>query len=166
MLPAILGGALVLALVAWAASHVGDAPPDDPPVAALGPAPAAQPSADGDAQADGGAEELPPEAAAENAAPDDPADPFDVPLRSAGAVEAQRGGFTWVVTREGTPPAEQAASYRAAGYRAGVLRSEVDGRTIERVCLGQFRTADDALAARPDLPERVPADRWLLRIPL
>jgi hypothetical protein len=161
LLPAVLGGALVLALIGWAASDAGapDAPtaetPGDVPVAVADPAPPDQGAADSVAVA---------AVPTENARPSETADPFDAPLRGSGTVDAERGGFTWVVTREGTPPAEQAANYRAAGYRAGVLRSEVDGRSIERVCLGQFRTTGEALAARPDLPASVPADRWLLRL--
>ena len=152
LLPALLGAVAVLVLIAWAAS--GDGAADDVPA----PAPVATVPAD-PAPAVEGPADTPDDAAPADAAPEDP---FASPLYGAGGIDAARGGFTWVVTREGSTPVAQAASYTAAGYRAAVLRSASGGRTIERVCLGQFRTAEEAMAAQSDLPDGVPADRWLL----
>ena len=153
LLPALLAGLVVLGLLAWSASgpdRPAEAPPPDRAAVALPePAPDAVTTAP----------EAPPAEA-----PVAPADPFDAPLVGVGGIDADRGGFTWVVTRAGRPPSAQAAAYTSAGYRAGVLRSASGGQPVERVCLGQFRTADEAMAAQSDLPEDVPSDRWLLRI--
>jgi hypothetical protein len=51
------------------------------------------------------------------------------------------------------PPATALAnSYRAAGYRAGVITdSEGQGSTVYRVILGAFETTDGALRAKTHL---------------
>ncbi|HEX9950505.1 MAG TPA: hypothetical protein VGB53_01955 [Rubricoccaceae bacterium] len=85
-------------------------------------------------------------------------------LRS-GVVEAQQGGFTWVVNSTSGPEAqEQAARYRRLGYRASVLRALVSGRWVFRVALGQFPSVDVAEWARPFLPLDIRRDTWLLRL--
>ena len=151
LLPVLLGGAAVVALALWSANRPETPPPDTAPSQTATPEPPPATS--------------PPEALpAERPVPAEPADVFEAPLVGAGGLAPERGGYTWVVTRDGESAADQVAAYTAAGYRAGVVRYESDGRGIDRVCLGQFRTMREAQAAESDLPDGVPADRWLLRL--
>ncbi|MEM8557111.1 MAG: hypothetical protein AAGG50_04735, partial [Bacteroidota bacterium] len=87
-------------------------------------------------------------------------------LYGEGRIDLDQGGYTWVVTNPdgGRTPEQQAAQYRAQGFRSGVVQGRVEGAVVERVCLGQFATLESAREARGQLPGSVPNSSWVLRL--
>ena len=86
-------------------------------------------------------------------------------MRGGDRIEPARGGFAWVLGSTSQAQATQrVAAYRQQGFRAGVVPAVVRGRTVHRIALGQFRSAEDAERARAQLLPDAPADAWVLRL--
>lgn len=79
------------------------------------------------------------------------------------------GGYTLVAGGAASAPDAEslAAPLRAAGFRVGVVSgTTADGRAIYRVCVGQFASQRQALAALARLRgAALPSDAWMLALP-
>ncbi|MEM8598857.1 MAG: SPOR domain-containing protein [Bacteroidota bacterium] len=159
----------------------------DPVTGEQGTPIAEAPLSDADAPADPfddtASEDAAPEAASDAAAADDAAEtlladepeeegapepsPVASGLRGSGGIDVSQGGYTWVVTTDvnaGPSAQQQVAQYRAQGFRSGIVLGTVDGRTVERVCVGQFATLDAAREVRAQLPAGVSGSSWMLNL--
>ncbi len=151
-----VGALLAVAFLLWTQRDAPEPVAERPPVAETVPAPAVPAPSDTAAVDPAGSEPVGSE----------PEPVSADPLRSAGAIDPDAGGYTWVVASElSRAPAERRVeAYRAQGLRAGVVADDARGRTRYRVSLGQFDSVEDAEARRADLPGDVPSDSWILRL--
>lgn len=92
---------------------------------------------------------------------------FASPLEVSGGsdLNVAAGGWGWQFKylEDKTELDRLAAAFRARGYRSGVIKND-DGKTGYRLIVGQFRTKDDAKAAKAKLPFDAPADVWVVDI--
>ncbi|MEL7361424.1 MAG: SPOR domain-containing protein, partial [Bacteroidota bacterium] len=122
-------------------------------------------ASDAAAAADDAAETLLADEPEEEGAPEP--SPVASGLRGSGGIDVSQGGYTWVVTTDvnaGPSAQQQVAQYRAQGFRSGIVLGTVDGRTVERVCVGQFATLDAAREVRAQLPAGVSESSWMLNL--